>query len=185
MSSGANSPVATIRSTSTTQILPAVAAAEGGVGDLAQYVGTDGKVLTRHGAPGLAFSASRDQRFNPLTLVSGSWPEGADEVAVDGTAARRLGAGIGDAVRILPRGRQVQRFRVSGIIRFGSSTLGGATLAVFDLPTAQRLFDKQGKLDQIDVTVRRGYSVTTLQAAWAAISGRGRESVRMTVPDRL
>ena len=48
------------------------------------------------------------------------------------------------------------------IIRFGSSTLGGATLAVFDLPTAQRLFDKQGKLDQIDVTVRRGYSVTTL-----------------------
>ena len=40
----------------------------------------------------------------------------------------------------------VERLRISGIVRFGSvSTIGGATLAGFDLPTAQRLFDKAGQ----------------------------------------
>ena len=42
----------------------------------------------------------------------------------------------------------VQRLRISGLVKFGSvSTIGGATLAGFDLPTAQRLFDKEGELD--------------------------------------
>ncbi len=40
--------------------------------------------------------------------------------------------------------------RISGLVEFGAvSSIGGATLAGFDLPTAQRLFDKTGKLDQI------------------------------------
>ena len=48
-----------------------------------------------------------------------------------------------------------ERLRISGIIHFGSaSSLGGATLAGFDLPTAQRLFDKEGKLDEIAVAAR-------------------------------
>ena len=46
----------------------------------------------------------------------------------------------------------VQQLRLSGIVKFGSvSTIGGATLAGFDLPTAQRLFGKPGKLDEIAV----------------------------------
>lgn len=144
--------------------LPAVAAAAGGVGDLAEYVGRDGKVLQRHGAPGLAFSvnAHGDQRFNPLTLLSGSWPSGPREVAVDKKTAADLRVGVGDTVRLLPRGGRERRFRVSGIVQFGHTSLGGASLAIFDLPTAQALFHKQGKLDQIDVAVKRGYSVSTL-----------------------
>jgi len=143
--------------------LPSVAAAAGGIGDLAQYVGPNGKVLNGHGAPGLAFSVSaNDQRFNPLTLLSGAWPTGPGQVAVDKTTAGKLHVTIGGTVGLLPLGGKVQRFRVTGIAQFGTSTLGGATLAIFNLPTAQKLFHKQGKLDQIDIALKRGYSTSTL-----------------------
>src|SRR4029079_12951790 len=46
----------------------------------------------------------------------------------------------------------VQKLKISGLVTFGSAaSLGGATLAGFALPTAQRLFDKRGKLDEIAV----------------------------------
>ena len=42
------------------------------------------------------------------------------------------------------------------------ATIGGATLAGFDLPTAQRLFDKPGKLDEIAVAAKSGVSDAAL-----------------------
>ena len=46
--------------------------------------------------------------------------------------------------------------RVSAIVQFNSGlTIGGATLAGFDLPTAQRLFKKVGRLDEIAVAASR------------------------------
>jgi putative ABC transport system permease protein len=149
------------------EALPGVAAAAGGVSDTAQYVGRDGKVLSLGGAPGLAFSHDRaaDQRFNPLTLLRGAWPVGPHEVAVDTTTASHLHVGVGGTVSVLPRGGRELRLRVSGIAEFGrSTTLGGATLAIFDLSTAQSLFHKQGQLDQIDVAARPGTASAALLA---------------------
>ena len=37
-------------------------------------------------------------------------------------------------------------------------SIGGATLSGFDLPTAQRLFGKEGKLDQIRAAAKPGVS---------------------------
>ena len=55
--------------------LKGVSLASGGISDTAKLVGHDGKVISRGGAPGLAFSYSQAaQRFNPLTLTSGTWP---------------------------------------------------------------------------------------------------------------
>ena len=144
--------------------LSGVAAASGGIGDLAQYVGPNGKVLSLHGAPGLAFSVEprNDQRFNPLKLLSGAWPSGAHQVAVDKSTANRLHVEAGGSVSILPRSGQERRFRVSGIVQFGNSNLGGATLAIFDLATSQLLFHKEGELDQIDVAKKVGISDATL-----------------------
>jgi putative ABC transport system permease protein len=144
------------------QALPSVAAATGGIGDLAQYVGKDGKVLDSHGAPGLAFSVTGDQRFNPLRLIVGHWPKGSGEIAMDDETAAKLDIHVGGTVGVLPGGGEVRRFRVSGIARYGNSTLGGATLAIFDLATAQKLFHKEGQLDQIDVARQQGYSTETL-----------------------
>ncbi|MDQ3992859.1 MAG: ABC transporter permease, partial [Actinomycetota bacterium] len=53
----------------------------------------------------------------------------------------------------------LERLRISGLVKFGSvETIGGATLAGFDLRTAQRLFDKEGKLDEIAVAAEQGLS---------------------------
>ncbi|MBA2462604.1 MAG: ABC transporter permease [Actinobacteria bacterium] len=136
---------------------PSVQAAEGSVDtESAQLIGDDGKAIVYGGAPNLGFSiADGESQFNPLTLVEGTWP-GPNEVVIDEATAGKESFAIGQKVGIQAAGR-VERLRIAGIIRFGSvSTIGGATLAGFDLPTAQRLFDREGKLDEIAVAARAG-----------------------------
>jgi putative ABC transport system permease protein len=138
--------------------LPAVAQAEPSVDGEAQLIGKDGKAIVYGGAPNLGFSiANGDSRFNPLTLVQGSWP-GPDEVVVDKATAGKEHFTLGQTVGVQANG-PVRQLRISGIVKFGSvSTIGGATLAGFDLPTAQRLFGKVGKLDEIAVAAKPGVS---------------------------
>ena len=140
------------------QNLPGVAAAAGGIGDLAYLVGRDGKVISGHGAPPLAFSVHPhgDQRFNPLTLTAGSWPVGPHQVDIDANTAAKNGYAVGDTIGVIARGPE-QRYRIAGIVKIGGvSSLGGATMTIFDFPTAQRIFHKEGKLDSIDVAAKPG-----------------------------
>ena len=52
----------------------------------------------------------------------------------------------------------MQQFRIVGTVKFaGVSSLGGATMAIFTLPTAQQLFHKAGQIDQINVAAKHGY----------------------------
>jgi putative ABC transport system permease protein len=138
--------------------LPDVDQAEGSVDGQAQLIGKDGKAIVYGGAPNLGFSIARgDSPFNPLTLISGSWP-GPSEVVIDKATAGKEDFKIGDVVGVQANG-PVQRLSVSGIVKFGSvGTIGGATLAGFDLTTAQNLFGKQGKLDEIAVSSKPGVS---------------------------
>src|SRR5207247_1231214 len=72
---------------------------------------------------------------------------------------------IGQVVGVQAQG-PVERLRVSGIVKFGSvSTIGGATLSGFDLLTAQHLFGKPGKLDEIAVAAAQGVSDPKLIAS--------------------
>jgi putative ABC transport system permease protein len=144
--------------------LPDVLEAQGGIADQARLVGRNGKVIEHGGAPGLAFSVHPhgDQRFNPLTLVSGAWPVGPHEIAIDAATARRKHYAIGDRVGVVARGPE-QTFTITGTVKIGGvDTLGGATMTIFDFPTAQRLFHKAGKLDAIDVAARPGVSPAEL-----------------------
>ena len=141
-----------------------VGAAEGSVDGEAQIIGDDGKAIVYGGAPNLGFSiADGDSVFNPLTLQQGKWP-GDGEVAIDEATADKENFAIGRVVGVQGDG-PVERLRISGFFRFGSvSTIGGATLAGFDLPTAQRIFDKQGKLDEIAVAAAQGVPEAELVA---------------------
>jgi len=138
--------------------LPDVAEADGSVNGQAQLIGKNGKAIVYGGAPNLGFSIARgESRFNPLQLVSGTWPK-ANEVVVDKSTASKEDIKVGQVIGVQALG-PVERLRVSGIVKFGSvSTIGGATLSGFDLPTAQHLFGKPGKLDEIAVAADQGVS---------------------------
>jgi len=137
--------------------LSGVEDAEGSVdSDATQLIGDDGKAVVYGGAPNLGFSiANPDSRFNPLTLVNGEWP-GANEIIVDKETAAKEDFEVGETIGVQAEG-PVQRLAISGIMQFSSGlTIGGATLAGFDLPTAQRLMRKEGRLDEIAVASKPG-----------------------------
>jgi putative ABC transport system permease protein len=137
--------------------LPQVAAASGAIVDVARLIDRNGKALsTRDGAVG--FSIEADQpRFNPLRLVEGRWPAGSEQIAIDPDTASH-GFDVGDTIVVATRG-PLRRFTISGIAEFTSVDAGGAlTLAIFDPPTAQQLFGKSGRFDEILVSAKEGVS---------------------------
>ncbi len=160
--SGVQAPLLDESLIATVRGVPGVAAAEGSVDGEAQIIGDDGKAIVYGGAPNLGFSiANGDSVFNPLTLVEGDWP-GSGQVAIDEATADKENFAIGREVGVQGDG-PVERLRISGFFRFGSvSTIGGATLVGFDLPMAQRIFNKEGKLDEIAVAAEPGTSPEAL-----------------------
>jgi putative ABC transport system permease protein len=144
--------------------LPGVAEAEGGIQDQAELVNHNGKVISHGGAPNLAFSVNPqgNQRFNPLVLAEGHWPSGPHEIAIDTKTASAQHFAVGGTIGVIAKG-PLQRFKVVGTVRFGGvNSLGGATMAIFDLPTAQAFFKKQGELDSIGIAGRPGVTPTEL-----------------------
>ncbi len=138
--------------------LPSVAEAVGGVGGEAHLIGKNGKVITFGGAPNLGFSVDpRNPDLSVLTLVDGTWP-GRNEVVIDRSTAGKKDLNVGDEIKVQANGPALA-MRISGLVKFGgAASLGGATLAGFDLPTAQVLFQKRGKLDQIRAKAKPGIS---------------------------
>ncbi len=136
--------------------LPDVAEAVGGVAGEAQLVGSGGKAIVFGGAPNLGFSVDPTRpELSALELTDGTWPR-ANQVVVDSATASKKDLKVGQEIGVQGVG-PVRRMHISGLVHFGgASSLGGATLAGFDLPTAQRLFDKVGKLDQIRASARSG-----------------------------
>src|SRR5262249_19295783 len=130
----------------------------GGVSGDTQLIGHNGKAIVFGGAPNLGFSIdpSRPQ-FNSLELTQGSWPQN-NQVVVDKSTASKKDLEVGQVIGVQAKGA-VRPMGISGLVKFGgASSLGGATLAGFNLPTAQRLFGKEGKLDQIRAAAKPGIS---------------------------
>src|SRR4249919_3980534 len=143
--------------------LPGVAAAAGAIFDLesasdkAQIIGRDGKTISSGGSPTFGFGFDPKQtRFNPMQLTAGKWAAADGEVVIDQGTAENEGFQVGEKIGIATVG-PVRRFTLTGIAKFGSvPSLGGATIAVFDLAEAQRLLDKEGRVDLVFVASRPG-----------------------------
>ena len=148
--------------------VPGVARAVGGVSDdQTHLVGRNGKVISVGGAPNLGFSVdpAHDQGLNPLVLVSGHWPTGPHEIVIDTATAQHKHYAVGDTIGVSAHG-PTQPFRISGLAELGGvASIGGATLSIFDVPTAQRLFNKVGRFDQIEVAAKPGVSPDRLAAS--------------------
>jgi putative ABC transport system permease protein len=145
--------------------LPGVRVAQGSIEDQARLVDNNGDAIG-DADEGIAFGveSTSDQSLNPFQIVSGKWPSGDSQIAIDDATAAREHFQVGQTVGAFGDG-PLERYEVSGIVRFGTETsLGGISVMVFDLPTAQRLFDKQGKFDQISVGAEEGVTETELVA---------------------
>jgi putative ABC transport system permease protein len=144
--------------------LPDVAAAEGTVQDQRTYlIGKDGKIVKTHGAPALGLSVDpKVQQFQYFDLVAGRFPRGGTQVAIDKATADSEGFKVGDTIQIEINGPQ-QTFQIAGIVKYGAvNSIGSATIAVFDTPTAQALFHKEGQYDIIRVQSKSGVSSAKL-----------------------
>ena len=94
---------------------------------------------------------SGDQSLNPLQLVEGAGPAAT---ARSRSTGRPPPSSTSPSARPSARSATgpLAKYRVSGIVSFGSEgSIAGSTISVFDLATAQRLFDKRGKFDAIRV----------------------------------
>src|SRR4051812_45261804 len=150
--------------------LPEVKAAGGSIAPIASNTAKvfrrDGKAVGSGGAPqfGLGIDASLPQ-FSALKLKSGRWPEGSGQVALDADTAAGQKFKLGDKVTVATLGAK-HRYEVTGIASFGGvDSLGGATIAIWDLPTAQKLLDKEGRFDSISIAAKDGTSSADLVRA--------------------
>jgi putative ABC transport system permease protein len=152
------------------RVLPSVEEAAGSLLDLqtasntTKLIDRDGETIGGAAAPTLGVGVDPDHpRFTPLELTEGEWADAPGEVVLDAGTAKDAGYDVGDRIGVSASG-PVEQFRVTGIARFGDvDSLAGATIAAFDLPTAQRLLRKDG-YDSISVAARKGTSVEELIA---------------------
>ena len=138
--------------------LPDVAAAAGAVLDEAKLVDRNGKVISTKGGSSLAASVDpkNDARFNPLKLTSGKWPVGNGQIAIDQRTSEKRHFAVGDTIGVASD-QGVQDFAITGVATFSSSSsIGASTIAIFDVPTAQDLFHKDGQFDEIQVAAKAG-----------------------------
>ncbi len=140
-----------------------VQSAHGDVSGYAQIVDpTTNEAIGGFGPPTIGTSWDPDSSVLKIR-GQGHAPEGPDEVAIDAATADRHDIAVGDRVEILFEGGP-KEFTVSATLTFGTAdNLAGATLAVFDLPTAQQLLRKDGVYDSISVIGGGNVSATQLQ----------------------
>ena len=151
--------------------------ANGTVSGYAQYIGSNGKALSTGGAPTLGISWDPEPQLSTLHLVQGSPPTTPHDVVMDLGTAQKYNFKVGQQVRVLLQG-PTQTFTITGLARFGTAdNLAGATLAAFDIPTAQRLLGEVGKFDSINIITTPNANQAQVQRSIAAAVPRDVEVV--------
>lgn len=132
-------------------------------------IGTDGKVIGGQGAPGLGVNwtgAPAGHGLEGVQIIEGHEPQGRDQVVLDEDTADKAGYDVGDTAKLITSGSksnlEVEVVGIAGYDEGGS--LGGASLAIFDTRTAQKLFlDGKDAYTDIWVTADDGVSQDTLR----------------------
>ena len=135
--------------------LPGVASARGQVAGTAYVLDGSGKIIGKHNR-GAAFAPGADGRDPNHAVIQGRAPHGAGEIALDATTATKAGASVGGSVRIVIDGPILTERLVGIVTTTDPAVSAGATLAVFDAATAQRLLNVPGQYTQIVTTAAPG-----------------------------
>jgi putative ABC transport system permease protein len=153
--------------------LPEVGAAAGEVtpqeANVADIYGRDGKKAARESV-GTSIDPA-NARFSPLRLKTGAWPAGPNEVAIDVGSADKKHYKVGDEIVIGTLGKK-HTYRLTGTVSFGSvDSLGLASIAAWDVKTAQTLFDHEGKYDSVSIAASKGTSADAVVRAVKPLLG--------------
>lgn len=163
---------------STVREVPGVAVAEGVVWGFALVLDDRGNPIQPGGAPTIGTSVTTDRRLaGAASFREGRTPAGAHEMALDARTAKQAGYVLGDSVDlVLQDGRRT--FTLVAIIGFGETdSLLGATLAGFDLPTAQKVLGKVGVVDEVDVRGTEDVTARELRDRIAGVLPDGVEAL--------
>lgn len=159
--------------------VPGVERAEGSVSGFAQILDSDGETIGGVGSPTLGFSWIADPALNVIQVADGDGrpPAGPGEVVVDKYTAEANGYAVGDTIQVLTQGG-VDSYQLVGKAGFSTEdNVAGATIVVFELEQAQRLFDMKGRLDTIDVVAVEGVDEAAMLADIGAIAPADTEVV--------
>jgi putative ABC transport system permease protein len=162
--SGVTIPAATLDKV---RALPQVEAAAGDVSpaeaNVADIIGENGKAVAKESVGGSYDAANA--RFSPFRFKTGKPPHGPGEVAIDAGTARKQHYKVGDSVVVSTLGKK-HTYRISGTVSFGSiDSLGFASIAAWDVKTAQTLLNREGRYDSISVAAKKGTSAAQLVQA--------------------
>ena len=130
-----------------------------GTSDATKLIGKNGESLgsSNNGQFGFGFQPDAE-RFNPMSLTDGHWASGPGQVVIDKGTANDHGYDIGDKIGVAANG-PTRQYTITGLAKYGKeNSIGGATIAVFDVPTAQALLGKRGQYDTIFAAARDGVS---------------------------
>jgi putative ABC transport system permease protein len=158
--------------------VPGVEVAEGSVGGFAVIYNKEGEAIVPTGPPTLGGSAPEDERVaGNITIREGRTPTAPGEVAIDARTAEDNDLRVGDVVQIQTPA-EVGEFEVVAILGFGEAdNVAGATFAGFELATAQKLFELEGKYSTITVIAEEGVGPDLLRNAIASQLPSGIEAV--------
>jgi len=153
---------------------------DGGVNTaLSQVIDKDGEPIGGNGPPTLGFSWTDSAGLNPIRIAEGNGrpPAGPGEVAIDANTVKINDFVVGDMVTVVNIAG-VEEFSLVGILSFGDQdTLLGATITVFELAEAQRLFGFGDEFTGINVRAEPGLSADELAARIGAILPADLEAV--------
>ena len=144
-----------------------VATAAGAVTGTAQLVDAEGQPIGGQGPPTLGVSWIDEPALNAMRVDDGNGraPAAADEVAIDVATAEAHDLAIGDTVTVATA-RGTGAYTIAGLTSFGTEdNLAGATITVFTLPEAQRVFDLEGRLSIVDAVAVDGVDQEAFAAA--------------------
>ena len=153
--------------------------AAGSVSGYAQMVDpATGDEIGGFGPPTIGTNWSGTGGSTSITVRDGEPPAGPNAVMVDAATAKKFSIGVGDTIKVLFATVEPREFTVAGTVGFGDAdNLGGATLAVFDTPTAQDVLDREDLFDTIEVVAAEGIEPSELRSRVQAVLPSGTEAV--------
>lgn len=97
------------------------------------------------------------------TITKGRAPNGPDELALDFSTAKDQGFEVGDSIKVQTQ-QQIAQFTIVGVAGLGEAgdKSTGASVVIFDTPTSQALFGKDGTFDYVEAAAAKGTTQTQL-----------------------